>query len=76
MMKERTEKGEQVGGSYFIFRRGKKTGRISVGKWVPFEHASLRDAEEQAKKLSEQKPGEKFEVFSSTGIIHFKASSL
>lgn len=67
-MKER--KNESIGGGYFVFRRGKKTGRIGCKTpWVPFEHDSEESAREEADRLSLKLPGESFEVFESAGYI-------
>lgn len=58
MKHTRKEKGEMVGGGYFVFRRGRSSGRIKinvekspVGIWLPFEHASVDSAIRQAENL-------------------------
>lgn len=60
-MKER--KYEKIGGGYFVFRRGKKTGRISVGSTLPFEHPIYKAAAEEAERLSAKNSGETFQIF-------------
>lgn len=55
---------ECVGGGYFVFRRGKKTGRIGIRlKTMPFEHPSLESAQAEAARLASLNPGEVFKVF-------------
>lgn len=71
-MKER--RGEKIGGGYFVFRRGKKTGRISAGGSLPFEHPSYAAARQEAERLAKANPGERFVVvrelsFSDEGIF-------
>ena len=59
----RKEKGEVVGGGFFIFRRGKKTGRIGCkSKAIPFEHGSLESAMGEAMRLAETNQGEEFAI--------------
>jgi hypothetical protein len=56
--------GEVVGGGFFVFRRGKTTGRISRRVHVPpYEHGSREAAEAEATRLAVQYPGETFAVF-------------
>jgi len=70
MMKPR--KGEEIGGGYFVMRRGKKTGRVGVSaNTLPFEHPSLASALTEAKRLSEVNKGETYEVFVTTGFAEF-----
>ena len=54
--------GEVIGGGWFVFRRGKKTGRISGSSTLPFEHPTFADAAKEAGRLSRQHPGESFVV--------------
>jgi hypothetical protein len=55
--------GEKVGGGFFVFRRGKKTGRVSVRPGtLPFEHADFYAAKAEAQRLAKKHPGEKFVV--------------
>lgn len=57
-------KGEVIGGGFFVFRRGKTTGRVGVRlNTIPFEHGSYESAAQEAKRLSEVSPGEAFSVF-------------
>lgn len=53
---------ETIGGGYFVFRRGRSTGRVRPSNW-PFEHATPEAAMTEAVKLSKRHPGERFEVF-------------
>jgi len=57
-------KNEVIGGGFFVFRRGKTTGRIGCGgNTLPFEHGSFEAAATEAKRLSEVHPGETFSIF-------------
>ena len=61
-------KHEQIGGGFFVFRRGKRTGRISVRQNIPpFEHPSYEAAAKEAFKLAQRFPGETFQVFGPCG---------
>lgn len=65
-MKQR--KGETIGGGFFVFRRGKKTGRVGCKTpWMPFEHPAKSAAIAEADRLGRRYPGETFEVFATTG---------
>lgn len=57
--------GEMIGGGFFVFRRGKTTGRISRGalNTLPFEHPTLDAATAEADRLAGLYPGETFAVF-------------
>lgn len=60
----RQRRNETIGGGFFVFRRGKKTGRISVNSTLPFEHGCIEDACEEAKRLVKKFNGkEKFAIF-------------
>lgn len=61
-------RNEKIGGGHFVFKRGRTTGRIKTGRvgHIPFEHATLEDALDEAARLSVEKGG-KFEVFSRVG---------
>lgn len=54
--------GEQIGGGFFVFRRGSKTGRVRTPEW-PFEHSTLDAAQAEAARLTAKHAGETFEVF-------------
>lgn len=54
-------KGEQIGGGYFVFRRGDGTGRIRPSPW-PFEHPTICAAKREADKLAKMQPGYQFDV--------------
>lgn len=64
----RARRNEKVGGGHFVFKRGRTTGRIKTGRvgHIPFEHATLESALDEAARLSVEKGG-KFEVFSRVG---------
>jgi hypothetical protein len=62
---------EEIGGGHFVFKRGRTTGRIKTAPHrfaggIPFEHATLEDALDEAARLSVEVGG-KFEVFSRVG---------
>lgn len=62
---------EEIGGGHFVFKRGSRTGRIETAPHrfaggIPFEHATIEDALDEAARLSIEKGG-KFEVFSRVG---------
>lgn len=60
---------ETIGGGFFVFRRGKKTGRVGVRGGLPFEHGSLEQAAAEATRLAKLFPGETFEVFQTSGVV-------
>jgi hypothetical protein len=61
---EKGRKGETIGGGFFVFRRGKHTGRVGVRLGtLPFEHGSFESAATEARRLAEISPGETFSVF-------------
>jgi len=63
--KAKPRNDELIGGGYFVFRRGKRTGRIGVSyKRVPFEHPDYAAAEKEANRLANENPGEIYQVFS------------
>lgn len=53
--------GEKIGGGFFVFRRGKRTGRVACGA-LPFEHANMMAAIRECDRLAALHPGEKFVV--------------
>jgi hypothetical protein len=56
--------GEQIGGGFLIFRRGKKTGRVGKKEGtLPFEHPSLESAQKEVKRLMELFPEEVFTIW-------------
>lgn len=59
---------EKIGGGFFVFQRGRTTGRIKVGHIMrgamPFEHPNLEAAIDEAARLSVEYGGQ-FEVFGS-----------
>ena len=60
---------EKIGGGFFVFRRGKKTGRIGVKRnAIAFEHPDEPSAFKEAQRLAGLNPGETFEVFQTTGV--------
>jgi len=69
--RNRAEKGEKVGGGFFVFRRGSTTGRIKINPAkLPFEHPSLEAALREAKRLTERHPGVGFSVLKE--IVFYK----
>lgn len=62
MSKSRKKTGEVIGGGYFVYRRGKKTNRISIASKLPFEHPSFEAAVREADRLHSLMPNEKFAV--------------
>lgn len=59
--------GEQIGGGYFVFKRGDRTGRIE-NRGIPFEHGSLSAAVREAERLRGIYGG-KFDVFSAQAEV-------
>lgn len=53
--------GEKIGGGFFVFRRGRKSGRIRAPEW-PFEHPTFEAAFAEMERLKEQYPTSKFAV--------------
>lgn len=62
-------KNEVIGGGFFVFRRGKHTGRVGVATSMPYEHGSFEQALAEATRLANLCPGETFEVFQTSGAI-------
>jgi len=58
---QKSRKGEEIGGGYFVFRRGKGTGRVRPSPW-PFEHPTICSAKREADKLAAMQPGYQFDV--------------
>jgi hypothetical protein len=60
----RVRRGEKVGGGFFVFRRGRSTGRVKIDpNKPPYEHASLGEATTEAARLAKENPGIEFSVF-------------
>ncbi|MBD9542905.1 hypothetical protein IB276_26010 [Ensifer sp. ENS04] len=57
---------EAIGGGHFVFKRGKRTGRIE-NRGIPFEHSSLDAALSEAARLTIEHGGQ-FDVFSRIGV--------
>lgn len=58
---------EEIGAGYFVFKRGKKTGRIETAPHrfaggIPFEHKNFGAAVDEAARLTIERGGT-FEVF-------------
>lgn len=67
----RKEKGEVVGGGFFVFRRGKRTGRVGCFfSTVPFEHGSFESAATEAQRMATVNLGETYEVFQSAKVTY------
>lgn len=65
-------KNESIGGGYFIFKRGDRTGRIETSArrfagGIPFEHSTFIAAQAEACRL-QKKYGGVFEVYGSLTI--------
>ena len=54
--------GEQVGAGFFVFWRGRRSGRIKPAT-PSFEHPTLEAARAEAEVLARAHPGRVFEVF-------------
>ena len=66
-LKERTEKGEKIGGGYIVMRRHTTTGRVEVCPiGLPFEWPTREAAWQEASRLASLHPGKKFCVFAQT----------
>ena len=52
---------EVIGGGHFVFKRGKRTGRIE-NRGIPFEHETLESAINEAARLTVEHGG-RFDVF-------------
>lgn len=64
----RIERGEVVGGGYFVFRRGETTGRVKINPAkLPFEHGTLEAAQREATALAANSPGITFSIFQQIG---------
>lgn len=53
--------GETIGGGWFVFRRGRGSGRIRAPEY-PFEHATRAAAEAECRRLAAKFPQHRFEV--------------
>ena len=64
---------EEIGGGYFIFRRGRSTGRIKTGYIkhgkVPFEHPNHHAALTEAKRLADLYGGD-YDIVGRVATIH------
>jgi hypothetical protein len=68
----RAAMGEVVGGGFFVFRRGKSTGRIGVRMGtLPFEHGTLASAKAEAERLAALNPGECYVVLEQRGSVRW-----
>lgn len=59
---------EEIGGGFFVFRRGDGTGRIRPATF-PFEHGSLESATQEAMRLAAEQPGYQFDILSVVSSI-------
>lgn len=54
-------RNEKIGGGYFVFKRGRRTGRIKTGHILagkmPFEHPNLESATNEAARLAVENGG-------------------
>lgn len=62
--------GEQIGGGFFVFRRGTTTGRIRPSKLWPFEHPTLASAEAEAQRLANLWPGQTFAILQQVAAAY------
>lgn len=71
---QRTQSGDVVGGGFFVFRRGRTTGRVKIDpQKMPFEYASIEDALYAAREQSRAHRGVTFSIFQQ--VCALKASS-
>ncbi len=59
MKKRPPRKGEEIGGGWFVCRRGTRTGRLRFATF-PFEHPTADAALEEARRLSALNPGKTY----------------
>ncbi len=59
----RAADGERIGAGWFVFRRGRRTGRIKIATSSPMEYATEARAMQKARELAEKHPGITFDVF-------------
>ena len=64
----KNRKNELVGGGWFVFRRGRKGGRIKPSPY-PFEHPTRIAALQEALRLSAISPGVQFAVLQVTDTV-------
>lgn len=64
----RARPGEIVGGGFFVFRRGRSTGRIKVPS-VPFEFGSIAEAGAEAQRRERSGDGAIFDIFERVGTV-------
>lgn len=61
---ERIARGEVIGGGFIVLRRGRSLGRVKIDmKKLPFEHATLEKANDEARRLAKLFPGSTFSIF-------------
>lgn len=67
---KRLQIGDAVGGGFFVFRRGRTTGRIKIDpQKMPFEHATVEDALYAARDQSRKHPGVTFSIFQQIAAV-------
>lgn len=64
----RVRKGEEIGGGWFVFRRGDSTNRIRPG-FLPFEHPDQASAVQEAARLASNMPGYTFDILNVVASI-------
>ena len=70
LLRERTAKGEKIGGGYIVVGRHTATGRVRVSPiGLPFEHPTAEAALREMVRLAEANPGKQFCVFAQIGTI-------
>lgn len=65
--RSRVRSGEKVGGKFFVFKRDKSDGRVTVPV-IPFERPDFASAMEAAEKLKAEFTDEVFEVYGCVGV--------
>lgn len=56
--------GEEIGGGWFVVRRGRTTKRVKTVRWL-FEHPSFDSAKKEIDRLREKHPDQTFQILSS-----------
>lgn len=63
---KKSREGEQIGGGFFVFRRGRRSNRVWPSK-LPFEHPSLAAALAERDRLAALFPDRTFVVLAQVG---------
>ena len=66
--------GEKVGGGYFVFRRGKTTGRVCPpSDRAPFEHPTIESALAEMNRLAAANRGQAYVVLQQVASEQYAA---